>query len=653
MMEQSTAEKLLFHLAGQSTQDLQEEYRQDVAEMVSSLTRGDWNYLIRSSLVHGITPLIYHQIRHAKWHVPSFAQHRLESYYAHTERRNEALYHELKGILDCFNERKIEVLLLKGIRLGLDVYKPPALRPNGDIDLLIHKSDFESANHILQKLGFHTIGSFFYKQKYGSAFHFVHQGKNIWVDLQWKIVQKEWDDSSSGHFNFPLDQMWKRKVPVGGERLSGYGLSVEDMLFHLCLHLEGHRYNQLILLCDISEVVKTYDTVIDWAYITRLAKTYRMLGSLYYPLFLAKHLLGAPVKDSVLKTCHPDLFRGSLYRCLFGDLTKTHYLLDELNTNLTLPGDEMDRFENLVRRHVSDRVALYGAMEKMIDTIQDRRSGTLTFAGLTSDPSTSEIETYQFLISSSPEDIREKIQSKQQPDFQYLKPRISEKNSLHTITYDRRFLSYGHMLKRFRKRDKDPSKALASIDFVCQSPEWICAAILKNLSHQGLRFFALCQLIELFRTSSGVLNGQKLMTICKRYSLDLELDRFLSIAGQLQIELPQDLDRPSPSLSPDTRLLIDDPGPIGKKIKKIPPAIKQAEYAWILSGERRNGVSRLFQFIHLFFIHKSKRIGSVVIRCLRLLFSLVQLLMIWFTRGRKYTVVYWLSNVKSEGFHSK
>jgi hypothetical protein len=425
------------------------------------------------------------------------------------------------------------------------------------------------------------------------------------------------------------------------------------MLFHLCLHLEGHRYNQLILLCDISEVVKTYDTVIDWAYIIRLAKTYRMLGSLYYPLFLAKHLLGAPVKDSVLKMCEPDLFRGSLYRCLFGDLTKTHYLLDELNTHLTLSENEMDRFKNLVRRHVSDRVALYGAMEKMIDTIQDKRSSTLTFAGLTSDPSSSEIETYQFLVTSSPEDIQEKIQLTQQPDFQYLRPRTSERNTLHTITYDRRFLSYGLMLKRFCKTHEDSSKTLAAIDFICQSPEWICVGILKNLSHQGMRFYALCQLIELFRTSAGVLNGQKLIAICKRYSLDSELDRFLSIAGQLQIDLPLDLDRPSPTLSPDTRLLIDDPGPIGKKIKKIPPVIKRAEYAWILSGERRNVVSRLFQFINLFINHKSIRIGSVAFLCLRLLFSLVQLLMIWLTRGRKYTVVYWLSNVKSEGFHSK
>ena len=51
--------------------------------------------------------------------------------------------------------------------------------------------------------------------------------------------------------------------------------------FHLCLHLEGHIYSELVLFCDIAELVRRYREDLDWSALVDVTRRYRAESSVY------------------------------------------------------------------------------------------------------------------------------------------------------------------------------------------------------------------------------------------------------------------------------------------------------------------------------------------------------------------------------------
>jgi hypothetical protein len=56
----------------------------------------------------------------------------------------------IAGVLREFDRRSIDVLLLKGAALAWMVYPSPALRPMGDVDVLVPKSSAQAAQQTLE-----------------------------------------------------------------------------------------------------------------------------------------------------------------------------------------------------------------------------------------------------------------------------------------------------------------------------------------------------------------------------------------------------------------------------------------------------------------------------------------------------------------------
>jgi len=60
----------------------------------------------------------------------------------------------LRELLAAFEDDGVPVVLLKGIYLGYRIYEEPALRPMGDLDLLVPEDAFEQANRLLISSGY-------------------------------------------------------------------------------------------------------------------------------------------------------------------------------------------------------------------------------------------------------------------------------------------------------------------------------------------------------------------------------------------------------------------------------------------------------------------------------------------------------------------
>lgn len=71
--------------------------------------------------------------------------------------RNNSLYSDLSKILKALHQENIPVILLKGAHLAQTVYSNIALRPMGDIDILVRKSDLLKTKKQLLGLGYRLL----------------------------------------------------------------------------------------------------------------------------------------------------------------------------------------------------------------------------------------------------------------------------------------------------------------------------------------------------------------------------------------------------------------------------------------------------------------------------------------------------------------
>ena len=351
----------------------------DGAERIRSLLSEpiDWDAVLEASVRHGVAPLLARSLDGVGLSddaVPAFARRALTALYDNSARRNRRLFTVLAEVVSEMRDAGAEPVGLKDIQLALEVFPDPALRPLGDIDLLVRQADWGAASGALQRLGFQPRPSADvpYILKYGPAQHFRRARDEVWIDLQWNVMQREWDFHEEGRFTWDGLGTWQRAVPM---RVDGFELRVpvlEEMLFHLCLHLEGHGYSELILFCDIAELLRSHREELDWDALLQITRAYRSESSVYYVLLLAERLLGAPVPPEILDQLVPAYFHGALLSPVFGNLTQLHFSLDEIRLAVSPPPPVMDELERVVRRQTARALSLDARIDNLASSFLEQ-----------------------------------------------------------------------------------------------------------------------------------------------------------------------------------------------------------------------------------------------------------------------------------------
>ena len=559
------------------------EMNEEAIGIASNLLRRelDWDYILEASILHGIAPLFYHGLAQLactldiETVVPLAAREALQLLYYNNLERNRRLYRVIGEIFKAFQQADIKAMGLKDLPLARTVFPDIGLRPIGDIDLLIHKEDYARVEKCMASLGFtpwpspdcpHIL-------KYAWGLHFHRPTDNVWVDMQWGVLQLEWDVYGEGNFDFEIDRMWRGAQVMTIDDYEVLAPRPEDMLFHLCLHLEGHRYTELILFCDIAELIRYYGNSLDWNYLITIAKKYRVEASLYYTLSITERLFDCSLPVFLLQELEPGYFKANLFGPLFGNLTTLHVTLDDIYRMAAPPAEVMTKFETTVRRQTAYAMRWYEELDRFATALNHLGTDLIIFKG----------DSPQMVFPSQvlppfPE-IRllflEQDRSRLYQVFSacgfereqgsnvesYNKCRVFESRDPATgsapLTLKIQAQVINGLDSLFRLNTKQEAKKSLALKvltgsllrsksdpfietqlyLVALNPEEMVIYLAAcSGQHQHERLFGLCSLLEFFRSYRGPINWQKVADTAEQYGLRPQVYAGLLMANMLLIQ---------------------------------------------------------------------------------------------------------------------
>jgi hypothetical protein len=371
----------------------------------------DWDYIQEASIIHAVTPLLYYGLNQVLRHsgisrpISNHILTHFENLFQQNQARNNRLYNVIGQISQAFELANIPLLGLKDIQLAREVYPDIGLRPIGDLDLLIHHQDYPKAAQCMAELGFLPLPdpNIPFTLKYAWAHHFRRSTDNVWVDVQWNVLQLEWDKYGEGSFDFEIDRMWRNATVMHGDSWQLLVPKPEDMLFHLCMHLEGHAYAELILFCDIVELLQTYQNRFNWLYLLELGKKYRVESSIFYVLLLTQRLFDITLPPFILNALKPAYFKAGMFEPIFGNLNNLHLSLDEIKLAINPPANVLNEFEVIVRQQTVCAQQLYKVVDQIASDFTQAGANLIIFEESSSqkifpDPTLKPFEEIRLLI---------------------------------------------------------------------------------------------------------------------------------------------------------------------------------------------------------------------------------------------------------------
>lgn len=214
---------------------------------------------------HGMGPLAYHHLHGAGIELPAEVSTALIGSYLRHRHDNQVRSRVLGQICAALEVADIPVLVVKGGALAHMLYPKPALRPMNDLDLLVDPADLERASFILNELGMAAprpaIG------QHGKGLTTV----GITVEDTWVGVELHNDLFEEG-FPASLTLRDLKSPPLafslGDQGPTAHTLGLEDLLWHLCMHLRFHTTVflpwRLIWITDIIGIAEERAGRLDW-----------------------------------------------------------------------------------------------------------------------------------------------------------------------------------------------------------------------------------------------------------------------------------------------------------------------------------------------------------------------------------------------------
>lgn len=115
----------------------------------------DWQYLIKTALVHGVIPLLYANLqKFGVESVPEAALEQLRNYFRANVRHSFFLTSELLKLLEAFETHEIQAVPFKGPVLAGWVYGDVTLRQFTDLDIVVEKDNVFKAGQLITAQGY-------------------------------------------------------------------------------------------------------------------------------------------------------------------------------------------------------------------------------------------------------------------------------------------------------------------------------------------------------------------------------------------------------------------------------------------------------------------------------------------------------------------
>ncbi|MCC6300386.1 MAG: nucleotidyltransferase family protein [Anaerolineales bacterium] len=275
----------------------------------------DWTRFARLLTHNRMAVLAEPILRRVDASIPNEAQNILDEQIQKYQRSATKLGQSLVSYLNAADSLDIETIVLKGLWLCEKIYGNSAMRPGGDIDILVRKHKVDACLALLDEQG---IGQYWHNLMHDDYFtrHHLHQQRctrdlNIWFEIHWAL------DHPYTLLTVDYESIFTRAKPSALLDAPIQEMSLPDLLLSLAIHLVKHAVylpslvhsdelpriiladGMLMYYLDIAEVVKQHSDI-DWGVAIQLAREWGAVDILGSVLLTCKKYFDAPIPDEAL-----------------------------------------------------------------------------------------------------------------------------------------------------------------------------------------------------------------------------------------------------------------------------------------------------------------------------------------------------------------
>lgn len=228
-MKQKTSEnKLLLYFLKDKCDSVTREKIRDLIALPL-----DWNYIININSTHGTTPMFYHYLKQTDILplIPLPIKQTIKMAYYQNAYKNFHRYKQLAEILSILRSEGFTIMLIKGAVLAPVIYKNIALRPMGDIDIMVRRKEDEKRIRALISEVNHSL--------------------TLEIDYRHNdIIPKDWPEKKVTDI---IEKVWERAIPLEIANTKVWMPCLEDFLLFLILNLSRKGNYYMRYLFDLSK----------------------------------------------------------------------------------------------------------------------------------------------------------------------------------------------------------------------------------------------------------------------------------------------------------------------------------------------------------------------------------------------------------------
>jgi hypothetical protein len=276
---------------------------QDESPLALGVSADEWSNMLIFLQAHWMVPFVYRKIGSLpqECRPPETITDEMRQAFLVSCVRSVHMERQLQEIIETFREQGVQMLVLRGPALAFSLYDDPAMRPSGDLDLLVIPEQVIQARDILESLGytclarrFETARDFFREEC------FIHQedpGNTFPVDLHW--VHWELHPFFKGSEEVDIEDLFQRAWKVETPTLAFETLHPVDYLIHSAIHLVMIHKNEMRLswIYDTALLAQHLQVPDDWGTLQERCVAWRARLPLEQCLKMAQVWTGLKIPD--------------------------------------------------------------------------------------------------------------------------------------------------------------------------------------------------------------------------------------------------------------------------------------------------------------------------------------------------------------------
>lgn len=261
----------------------------EISEIHNLLPKvNDWTKFYELCELNRYSTFVYSQIQKLALenHLTEHSLELFENQYKKIKRNNQNRLDEAVKFIKLFNEKEIEVVILKGIYYAEVFYKNPYYKRMNDVDILVHREDLDKIFEVYNKLDYFSAGELLGKSAREHD-EFSHHLPPFFSKNLYLMIGTHWElHTPLRPYRLNYSKIWSRVVTFDFYGCDVKALSIVDNLHHLCVHLSFFKAGAREV-GDIVNLVRFTISEIDWNDFITDVKEAKSYNQVYMAIGLA------------------------------------------------------------------------------------------------------------------------------------------------------------------------------------------------------------------------------------------------------------------------------------------------------------------------------------------------------------------------------